>query len=106
MIIDKFLLCFQTGAAKVSKRMGLDRALSNNEIAIMYAIRRCPTPSFKGLHRYLAARRTYDYGTYVRCMQHLRSIDYIQTDERVYSVTPAGMEFLAALRRYLINIRL
>lgn len=105
MLIDKYVLCMPTGMKKVAKRMDIPRTPTLNDMAILYAIKKSPSNSFSGILRYIHARRTMDDRTLKDSLLFMLESELIKKENKQYYLTSKGLEYLASVRRYLLNIR-
>lgn len=106
MIVEKYVLCLQTACDKVGKRMGISKPANLSDLAVMFAMKRSPANNYAGIYRYISARKAFTETTMKNSMTYLLDNDLARKDDRQYFLTPKGMEYLSAIRRYLLNIRL
>jgi DNA-binding MarR family transcriptional regulator len=105
MKVDKYILCFPKANRWAGGKIGV-APLNPTEQQVLYAIRKLGTSTNTTIIEYL--RKLQNVAPESGICNAIKSLTEKQLIERAngYVLSPAGREYLALIRRYLVNVRL
>ena len=106
MKVDKYIFSFPKANRWASAKVGAP-VLTPTQLQVIYAVRRLGTSTNTTVIQYLRKlQNNANENAVSYALRDLTAASLLLKDNRVYSIAPAGREYMALVRRYLINVRL
>lgn len=108
MKLEKYIFNLPKAIRLASTRTGVSRPLIPSELFLLYAIKRLPNPCTQThLQRFSASvHNPITLNTIHKGLLYLVEQQLIERNQKSYSISPLGREYLSYIRQYLINVRL
>jgi hypothetical protein len=107
MKIEKYIFHYQKANDLYSRKYGSPRALNFAELFCIYSIKHLNTPRIATIVAHAAQCHHQISYTYVKhSLKHLINVGFVTRESMIYSLAPAGRDFLYSVRRYLLHKRL
>ena len=106
MKIEKYIFCMNKANKWASSKIGA-QALSPTQLQTIYCIRRIGTATNATIIQYLRKMQNNANDNAVSyALRDLTANGMLEKTGRVYNLSHTGREYLALVRRYLVNVRL
>lgn len=106
MKIDKYIFCFTKANQWASAKIGA-QALSPTQLQTLYCIRRIGNATNATIIQYLRKMQNKANENAVSyALRDLTANGMLVKTGRTYNISPTGREYMAHVRRYLVNVRL
>lgn len=106
MKIEKYIFSFPKANSWAAGKIGA-QALSPTQLQVIYTVRRIGTATNATIIQYLRKMQNKANENAVSyALRDLTANGMLEKTGRVYNISPTGREYMALVRRYLVNVRM